>query len=109
MILGGPLNGVNVNDLVTRDTKQDLNSTWTFSGPVTVNRDIKVSGLVDGVDMKELANKATLNDLRDVHIYADVEFEHDISIDNLNVKNEINGQDFEPIFRDLVQFVSKIT
>ncbi len=103
--MGGTLNGINVDDLVTRNTKQDISGTWTFLGPVTIKKDISVSGLVDGVDMKELANKGTLNDLKDVHIYADVEFEKDINIDALQINNEINGHDFGLIFKDFVLFV----
>lgn len=105
--MGGTINNVNINDLVTRNTRQDLSTSWTFIGPVTVNRDIAVSGLVDGVDMRELGNKATLNDLKDVHIYADVVFERDIIVDTLQVKNDVNGKNLEDIFNDFLQFVSR--
>jgi hypothetical protein len=95
-----------LDDLVTRNSSQDIKVSWTFLGPVTIVKDIAVAGLVDGVDMKELGNKGTLNDFRDVHAFADVEFEQDVVIDSLHVKKNINGQSFQDIFNNILFFVS---
>lgn len=103
--IGRFLNGVLLDDLITRNDRQELKTFWKFSGPVTIVKDLPVSGLVDDVDMKKLAMKDNLNSYRDVHTYADVEFEHDIVIDTLQISHDINNQTFEEIFDDLMIFV----
>lgn len=102
-----------INDLVTRTNRksirpEDIPANWAFTGPVTIIKDIMVTGLVDGVELAELANRDNLNDNKDIHVYGDVEFEQDISLDTLNVNSSINDQEFEDVFGNLLVFVRQI-
>lgn len=85
----------------------DVNRTWRFVGDVSIINDISVYGTVDGILMENLKNSGTLDEYKESYTaVADVEFEQEIQIENLWIKSQINGDEFNAMFGNLLVFVS---
>jgi hypothetical protein len=103
----GLLDGYDANSYVSGAQSMEITGSWTFDGPVSIIKDISVSGTVDGIDLDDFKNRDSLNERKDTYVInADVEIESDAYFDNLLVANEINKYSYDEAFGHLLLFVS---
>ncbi|XP_014676217.1 PREDICTED: uncharacterized protein LOC106816174 [Priapulus caudatus] len=100
MDVSGLLNGIDINQIVTKVNPLDITGTKTFAAPmsaasIAVNLTITTSGTVDGVDIAELAaNKVTLSTAQD--LYGEYTFANQVSVlGNLDIDGMVNGVDMD--------------
>jgi len=96
-----------VDSIVTEAHPMEITGKWTFEGEATIDKDIDVRGLVDGVDLDDFKLKDSLDEKKDSYVInGDVEFESKVSFDSLHIKDRINDLDFTEAFEHLIVFVS---
>lgn len=98
----GKIDGLRIpEDIVTLSKDEGIDSTLYFADGIVAEKDIIVEGLVDGVDVSEIAKQAlTLNES---HAFENAAFSGPVTITgDLNVRGLVNKVDLNKLLRDIV-------
>lgn len=88
-------------DIVTLSGDEEVSSTLYFTGGINVDNNIKVRGLVDGVDIVEVAKQALK--VNETSTFKDAVFHGPVTItDSLTVGGTVNGIDLDEVVKDIV-------
>ncbi|KAF8787177.1 hypothetical protein HNY73_008801 [Argiope bruennichi] len=88
-------------DVVTLSGDEEVSSTLYFTEGINVDNDIIVHGLVDGVDIAEVAKQALK--INETRTFKDAIFYGPVAIaDSLKVGGTVNGIDLDAIVKDII-------
>lgn len=94
-------------DLVSLHSPMQMNTTWIFEAPVTIQYDLDVRHTVNGVDLKLLKPQGPLEfHPHQFNVDVDIEFEQPVVFHRLYINSTINDLSFEALFGDIISFVS---
>lgn len=98
----GLVDGLKIpDDVITLSKDEEISSTLYFADGIVAEKDIIVEGLVDGVDISEIAKQAMK--LNESNSFKHVLFLGPVTITgNLNVRGKINNIDLDKLLADIV-------
>lgn len=89
------------DDIITLSADEEISSTLYFADGIVAEKDIIVEGLVDGVDISEIAKQAMK--LNESNTFSHAVFYGPVTITgNLNVQGLVNKMDLNRLLKDIV-------